>query len=195
MPWQVVVVLLTAIIGPLVLAYANHKFRQRREREDRDCKARDEMVSRHKQACGELLDGARQIGLSLRLEQDRHESLLSVLANSSDDAVKAGEDGIARMRTAARVLQVEPGTETITQAVRTYTLTASDFMLEFKDHYHYRLPAEDRARQTAQMNKKLTELEEAIRTHLDSLHQQPKQRRWWPRLHEGGRRESGDDGT
>ena|SRR5258706_4429788 len=90
MVWQVVALLLF----PLILAFANHKFRQMRDREDRQDKERAEMISRHKQACGDMLDGARQVRLAATLERDRHKSTVTWLITDAHDITKVAVTGV-----------------------------------------------------------------------------------------------------
>ncbi len=78
------------------------------------------------------------------------------------------------------MLQVEPGTEAITDAVQTFNHAASTYMLNAG-----RLTPQERAERDADLMEKYTALADTVHTHLESLAQQPKpSRRWrWRRKH------------
>lgn len=192
MPWQVVVAVITALAS-LVLAFANHKFRQIRDYEASQRKVREEMINRHKQACGELLDGVGQFSLAIAMERDRLKSVLSMISNTNEVARNVLVDGSARIRDAERVLQVEPGTGAILEALRAFAAAAKDCG---KDLEHpNRVPADERANHDALLKEKMAGLVKAVQMHLDSLSRQPNRPQHWSRGREVARQRSEDVGS
>lgn len=101
MVWQALAVILSFLLFPLILTFANHIFQQRREREASQHKADDDAVSRQKEACGDMQNGARQLRLAAGLKQALIDVGLPALLTATLDAASSSV-AVSRAGTCAK---------------------------------------------------------------------------------------------